>query len=117
MFSGVSQASERPACISEMRSQRSASFMKCVVTKIVTLSRRDSSMIISQKTSRATGSTPEVGSSRITILGLWMTAAASERRCFTPSGRADGRVSATSMSPKRLIISSTFRVTASPSSR
>ena len=33
---GVSQASTVPACIREMRSQRRASFMKWVETKIVT---------------------------------------------------------------------------------
>ena len=33
---GASVASTRPASISEIRSQRAASFMKCVETKIVT---------------------------------------------------------------------------------
>ncbi|WP_336597074.1 DUF3348 family protein, partial [Paraburkholderia bengalensis] len=37
---GASLASTFSACISEMRSQRSASFMKCVEMKIVTRSRR-----------------------------------------------------------------------------
>ncbi len=41
---GLSLTSTRPACISEMRSQRSASFMKWVEMKIVTLSRRDRSI-------------------------------------------------------------------------
>ena len=35
-FAGVSVASTRPESISDMRSQRSASFMKWVETKIVT---------------------------------------------------------------------------------
>ena len=39
--------------------------MKCVVTKIVTPCLRESSIRSSQKLSRATGSTPDVGSSRI----------------------------------------------------
>jgi hypothetical protein len=52
-----------------MRSQRSASFMKWVEMKIVTPSWRDSSTSMRQKASRATGSTPEVGSSRISISG------------------------------------------------
>ena len=55
--------------ISDILSQRSASFMKCVVINTVTRSRRDSSMINSQKLSRATGSTPLVGSSRIRRAG------------------------------------------------
>ena len=67
--SGVSMTSTFPALISEMRSQRPASLMKWVETKIVTLSRRDSSIRCSQKPSRATGSTPEVGSSRISRVG------------------------------------------------
>ena len=66
---GESLTSTRPACISEMRSQRSASFMKCVETKIVTPSRRDRSTSACQNASRATGSTPDVGSSRISISG------------------------------------------------
>ena len=35
-FCGSSQARTLPACMSEIRSQRIPSFMKCVVTKIVT---------------------------------------------------------------------------------
>ena len=66
---GESLTSTRPACISEMRSQRSPSFMKCVETKIVTPWLRERSIRSSQKPSRATGSTPEVGSSRISISG------------------------------------------------
>ncbi len=67
--SGVSLTSTRPACISEMRSQRSPSFMKWVEMKIVTRSLRESSIKSSQNPSRATGSTPDVGSSRINISG------------------------------------------------
>ena len=66
---GVSVASTWPESISEMRSQRSASFMKWVETKIVTPSFRDRSISSSQNLSRASGSTPEVGSSRISISG------------------------------------------------
>ena len=67
---GVPTARMRPACMSETRSQRSASFTKWVEMKIVTPSSRDSSISSSQKPSRAIGSTPEVGSSRISISGL-----------------------------------------------
>ena len=80
MFCGVSLTSTLPAFISEMRSQRSASFMKWVETKIVTLSLRERSTRICQNPSRATGSTPDVGSSRISISGEWIIATASERR-------------------------------------
>ncbi len=41
---GASQASTLPACMSEMRSQRMPSFMKCVVTKIVTPCLRERSI-------------------------------------------------------------------------
>ena len=67
--SGLPMASTRPACISEIRSQRSASFMKWVDMKMVTPSRRDISTRKRQKRSRAAGSTPDVGSSRIRISG------------------------------------------------
>jgi len=72
-------ASTLPACIIDMRSQRSASFMKCVERKIVTPFTRDKRMSNSQNPSRATGSTPDVGSSRMSISGSCMTATASER--------------------------------------
>lgn len=52
-----------------VRSQRSASFIKWVEMKIVTLSWRERSTINCQNISLATGSTPEVGSSRINISG------------------------------------------------
>jgi hypothetical protein len=97
---GASLTRTRPACMSEMRSQRSASFMKCVETKIVTPSRRESSPRIRQKPSRATGSTPEVGSSRIRSSGPWIIATASWRRCRWPSGRESGRVSMMSTSSR-----------------
>ncbi|MNN34311.1 hypothetical protein D3C81_1481120 [compost metagenome] len=102
---GVSLSSTRPACISEMRSQRSASFMKWVEMKMVTPSCLDSCTSSSQKPSRAMGSTPEVGSSRIRISGLWITATASDRRWRTPSGRLVGRLSASALRPKRSSIS------------
>jgi hypothetical protein len=76
----------------DMRSQRSASFMKWVEMKIVTRSRRDSSISRRQKLSRATGSTPEVGSSRISSSGLCTMATASDRRWRMPSGRLSGRL-------------------------
>ena len=47
-----------PAFISRMRSQRAASFMKCVETKIVTPLVRDRSPSSAQNWSRASGSTP-----------------------------------------------------------
>ena len=80
MFFGVSLTNTLPAFISEIRSQRSASFMKWVEMKIVTLSFRERSTRICQKLSRSTGSTPDVGSSRISISGAWIIATASERR-------------------------------------
>jgi len=43
---------------------------------------------VRQKASRATGSTPEVGSSRMSMGGRWSTATASCNRCLTPSGKA-----------------------------
>lgn len=90
---GESLASTRPACISEIRSQRCASFMKCVEMKIVTRSRRARSIINCQKLSRATGSTPDVGSSRISNSGLCTIATASDSRCRMPSGRLSGSTS------------------------
>ncbi|SVJ73858.1 Uncharacterised protein [Klebsiella pneumoniae] len=81
--------------------------MKWVEMKMVTPSRRDSSTISSQKPSRATGSTPEVGSSRIRISGLWITATASDRRWRMPSGRSLGSSSATFSRSKRRSISPT----------
>ncbi|MNV10762.1 hypothetical protein D3C71_1013020 [compost metagenome] len=86
MSCGAALSSTRPACISEMRSQRSASFMKWVEMKMVTLSRRASSTIRRQKLSRAIGSTPEVGSSRISSSGWCTMATASDRRWRMPSG-------------------------------
>ena len=80
----------RPACISETRSQRSASFTKCVERKMVTPSSRDRRMSCSQKLSRAIGSTPDVGSSRISTSGRCSTAVASCRRWRTPRGSESG---------------------------
>ena len=69
---GAPMARTLPACISEMRSQRSASFMKWVEMKIVTPSSRERPISSRQNRSRATGSTPEVGSSRIRTSGACM---------------------------------------------
>ncbi|MNZ19976.1 hypothetical protein D3C78_370180 [compost metagenome] len=103
---GVSQASTRPACISEMRSQRWASFMKWVERKMVTPCSRDSSTSRRQKSSRAAGSTPEVGSSRISTSGRCSTATASDRRWRRPRGRAPDGWSAMAPRSKRSISSS-----------
>ena len=105
---GASLTSTLPACISEMRSQRSASFMKWVEMKMVTRSRRASSIIRRQKLSRAMGSTPDVGSSRISISGLCTMATASDRRWRMPSGRLSGKSSITARKSKRCAISSTL---------
>ena len=106
-LAGASLSSTLPACIIDMRSQRSASFMKWVEMKIVTLSRRDSSTSSRQKASRATGSTPEVGSSRISSSGLWTMATASDRRWRMPSGSCSGSTSSTRSRPNRSVISAT----------
>ena len=104
---GASLSSTLPACIIDMRSQRSASFMKWVEMKIVTLSRRDSSTSRRQKLSRATGSTPEVGSSRMSRSGLCTMATASDSRWRMPSGRLSGRLSSAPTKSKRCTISAT----------
>src|SRR5215475_12338193 len=90
--------------MSDIRSQRSASFMKWVETKIVTLSLRERSDRFCQKPSRATGSTPDVGSSRIRMSGGWIIATASERRWRTPSGSASGIASMLSVEPLRHVL-------------
>ena len=46
--------------------------------------------MICQKVSRATGSAPEVGSSRMSISGPWIMATARDRRWRWPSGRGIG---------------------------
>ena len=92
--------------MSEMRSQRIASFMKWVEMKIVMWSFRDRSMSSSQNSSRATGSTPDVGSSRINISGSWMIATASESRWRTPSGNLSASTSTYCARSKRWISSS-----------
>ena len=66
--------------------------MKWVEMKMVTLSRRASSTISRQKLSRAIGSTPEVGSSRISSSGWCTMATASDRRWRMPSGNCMGSV-------------------------
>ena len=53
--SGGPTASTLPECIIEMRSQRSASFKKWVVRKIVTPSSRERSIRVRQNASRAIG--------------------------------------------------------------
>ena len=105
MVAGVSETSTRPACIRLMRSHHSASFMKWVETKIVTPSLRESSARMRQKSSRATGSTPEVGSSRIRMSGAWIIATASDSRWRMPSGSASGRLSIMSVRSNRSAIS------------
>ncbi|KAG0923845.1 hypothetical protein G6F31_019349 [Rhizopus arrhizus] len=67
-----------------------------------------------QKLSRATGSTPEVGSSRISSSGLCTMATANDRRWRTPIGRLSGKLSSASARSKRATISST-RPAISPS--
>ena len=67
---GVPVARTRPASMSAIRSQRAASFMKWVEMKIVTPWLRDKSIRSFQNWSRAIGSTPDIGSSRISISGL-----------------------------------------------
>ena len=69
---------------------------------MVTPSRRDRSIRMRQKSSRATGSTPEVGSSRISISGSWIIATASDRRWRMPERQRVGqRVHAPSARSKR----------------
>lgn len=98
---GAALTRTRPACMSEIRSQRAASFMKWVETKIVTPSSRDSSTRARQKASRASGSTPDVGSSRIKSSGPWIVVTASDSRWRTPSGSVAGSASRTPVSSKR----------------
>ena len=69
---------------------------------MVTLSWRARSIMICQKPSRATGSTPEVGSSRISISGPWIIATASDSRWRSPSGSASGSASMTSVEAEAL---------------
>ena len=88
---GVPVASTRPESINDIRSQRSASFMKWVETKIVTPWLRERSINASQKRSRARGSTPEVGSSRMRISGSWTMATANDSRWRIPNGRSSVR--------------------------
>ena len=88
--SGAPTARTRPACMSEMRSQRSASFMKWVEMKIVTPSSREnrsgSARIVARepgprRTSARRGSTPPARG---------CTATASCSRWRMPSGRPSG---------------------------
>jgi hypothetical protein len=62
--------------------------MKWVETKMVTPCSRDIWMSSAQNSSRATGSTPEVGSSRMRSGGECTTATARDRRWRIPSGRS-----------------------------
>src|SRR3972149_4846457 len=58
---------------------------------MVTPCPRASVAIRSQNWRRASGSTPEVGSSRNRTRGSWRMAPASARRCRIPSGRSRAR--------------------------
>ena len=62
-----------------MRSQYSASSMKCVVMTIVTPC-ADSAVMVRQNARRASGSMPLVGSSRNRMSGAWMSPAAMASR-------------------------------------
>ena len=68
-----------------MRSQYSASSMKCVVTMTVTPPAAIA-VIRRQNSRRASGSAPLVGSSRNRISGSCKTAAAIASRCLYPPG-------------------------------
>jgi len=63
------------------RPQRSASSRYAVETKMVTFS-RSSWYRMRQKSRRETGSTPLVGSSRNSTLGVWTSAQARPSFCF-----------------------------------
>ena len=97
--SGAPSAMTRPACMKATRSHRSASLMKCVEIKIVTSLSRASLSISCQNASRAAGSTPEVGSSRISTSGSCKIAIASDRRWRTPSGNAPAMALAWGLRP------------------
>ncbi len=79
--SGVPSASRRPASWMTIRSQYSASSMKCVVMTTV-VPAAASSVICRQKARRASGSMPLVGSSRKRMSGSWSKATAMARRCL-----------------------------------
>src|SRR3569833_775410 len=81
MAAGSSIARMRPAAMMARRSQYSASSMKWVVTSTVTPARA-SALMRSQNSRRASGSTPEVGSSRNRISGWCISAQAIARRCL-----------------------------------
>lgn len=79
--SGEPSASVVPSIMMSMLSQNSASPRKCVVMMMVTpFSARE--LIRSQKSRRASGSAPEVGSSRKRISGEWSRPHAMLRRCL-----------------------------------
>ena len=81
MASGVPSASTLPSAMITSRSQYSASSMKWVVTSTVTpWSAR--LLIWVQNSRRASGSTPEVGSSRKSTSGSCMSATARASRCL-----------------------------------
>jgi hypothetical protein len=75
--------------------------MKWVEMKIVTPSSPDSFRSSAQNRSRAIGSTPDVGSSRIKSSGSCTIATASDSRWRRPSGSRTGTASRTSSRPKR----------------
>ena len=83
MLAGVSTSRICPFCIKATRSQRSASFMYGVETRIV-MPFSCSFFSISQNSFLDTASTPVVGSSNTRILGLWINAHESASFCFIP---------------------------------
>ncbi len=100
MAAGAALASSRPACISEMRSQRSASFMKWVEMKIVTLSRATA-----PRSGARSGRAPPGPRPRWARRGSAAQAGAPwpppATRWRMPSGRASGCTSITGARSKR----------------
>ena len=82
---GVPSANTRPASMMAIRSQYSASSIKCVVTMTVTPCWARA-VIRLQNSRRARGSTPLVGSSRNRVSGSCNRAAAIDKRCLNPPG-------------------------------
>src|ERR1019366_4839126 len=79
MLAGVPMVKILPAAMMASRSQYSASSMKCVVTMTVT-PRSASALMRDQNSRRASGSRPEVGSSRKRISGSWISEQGRARR-------------------------------------
>ena len=84
--SGTPAVSTWPCAMINNRSQYSASSMKCVVTSTVTPASA-SALIRRQNSRRASGSTPEVGSSRNRMSGSCISAQARASRCLKPSAQ------------------------------